>query len=191
MVSSRGRLSPLSRLYTRTGDSGETGLSVGPRVRKTSARIEAIGAVDETNACIGLARAQLTDEPALDLILDRLQHLLFDLGADLAAPGGPRRLGPARVGEMEAVIDQLTGEVEPLRAFILPGGVAAAAALHLARTVCRRAERAVIKLAETSGDPGEPVAQVFLNRLSDLLFAAARYANRRRGDVLWRSDGLA
>jgi len=88
------------------------------------------------------------------------------------------------------VIDQLTQGVEPLRAFILPGGTAAAAALHLARTVCRRAERAVIRLGETPGDPGEPIAQVFLNRLSDLLFAAARYANRRQGDVLWRTDGL-
>lgn len=180
----------MSRLYTRTGDSGDTGLSVGPRVRKTSARIEAIGAVDETNACIGLVRAQLSDEPDLDLALDRLQHLLFDLGADLASPGGARRLGQERARELEAVIDQLTQGVEPLRAFILPGGTAAAAALHLARTVCRRAERAVIRLGETPGDPGEPIAQVFLNRLSDLLFAAARYANRRQGDVLWRTDGL-
>ena len=180
----------MSRLYTRAGDSGDTGLSVGPRVRKTSARIEAIGAVDETNACIGLARAQLGDEPVLDRTLDRLQHLLFDLGADLAAPGGARRLGSDRAGELEAVIDRLTEDVEPLRAFILPGGTTAAAALHLARTVCRRAERAVIRLAETPGDPAEPAAQVFLNRLSDLLFAAARYANRRQGDVLWRNDGL-
>ena len=128
----------MTRLYTRTGDGGDTGLSVGPRVRKTSARIEAIGAVDETNACIGMARAQLADEPDLDLALDRLQHLLFDLGADLAAPGGVRRLGTERASELEAVIDRLSDDVEPLRAFILPGGTAAAAALHLARTVCRR-----------------------------------------------------
>jgi len=189
VVPPRRRLTALSRLYTRTGDGGETGLSVGPRVRKTSARIEAIGAVDETNACIGLARAQLADDEDLDQALDRLQHLMFDLGADLAAPGGMRRLGPERARELEPVIDRLTGDVEPLRAFILPGGTTAGAALHLARTVCRRAERAVIRLGETPGDPGEPAAQVFLNRLSDLLFAAARYANRRRGDVLWRNDG--
>ena len=180
----------MSRLYTRTGDSGDTGLSVGPRLRKTSARIEAIGAVDETNACIGLARAQLADEPALDRILDRLQHLMFDLGADLAAPGEARRLGPGRTDELEAVIDRLTQDVAPLRAFILPGGEPAAATLHLARTVCRRAERAVIRLGDAPGDSGEPAAQVFLNRLSDLLFAAARFANRRTGDVLWRKDGL-
>lgn len=180
----------MTRLYTRTGDGGETGLSVGPRVRKTSARIEAIGAVDETNACIGLARAQLEGEPDLDRLLSRIQHLLFDLGADLAAPGAERRLGPERARELEAAIDRLTQDVEPLRAFILPGGAPAAATLHLARTVCRRAERAVLRLGETGGDAGEPAAQVFLNRLSDLLFAAARYANRGLGDVLWRNDGL-
>jgi cob(I)alamin adenosyltransferase len=178
----------MTRLYTRTGDDGETGLSVGPRARKTSVRVEALGAVDEANACIGLARAQLEDEPLLDPMLDRIQHLLFDLGADLAAPGQARRVGPARASELEASIDRLTDAVEPLRAFILPGGTGAAAALHLARTVCRRAEREVIRLAEAPAESAEPDAQVFLNRLSDLLFAAARYANRRQGDVLWRSS---
>jgi cob(I)alamin adenosyltransferase len=179
----------MSRLYTRTGDRGETGLSVGPRTRKTSIRVEALGSVDETNACIGLARAQLSDEPGLDRSLDLIQHLLFDLGADLAAPGEARRVGPQRAGELEAIIDTLDGQVDPLRAFILPGGTAGAAALHLARTVCRRAEREVIRLAESPGEYAEPDAQVFLNRLSDLLFAAARFANRRQGDVLWRSGG--
>ena len=181
----------MARLYTRTGDGGDTGLSVGPRVRKTSARIEAIGAVDETNACIGLARAQSVNEPDLDRILSRAQHLLFDLGADLAAPGAERRLGPEQAQALEAAIDRVTQEVEPLRAFILPGGAPGAATLHLARTICRRAERAVVRLAETPGDAGEPAAQIFLNRLSDLLFAAARYANRGAGDVLWRSDGFS
>jgi cob(I)alamin adenosyltransferase len=180
----------LTSLYTRTGDKGETGLSVGPRVRKSSLRIEALGAVDETNACIGLARAQLSDEPGLDQTLDRIQHLLFDLGADLAAPGEARRIGPVVASELEAVIDGLAGEVEPLRAFILPGGTAAAAALHLARTVCRRAERAVLRLSEGPEQSDDPDALIFLNRLSDLLFAAARCANRRQGDVLWRSGGL-
>lgn len=180
----------MSRLYTRTGDGGDTGLSVGPRTRKTSPRVEALGAVDETNACIGMARAQLIDEPALDATLDRLQHLLFDLGADLAAPGEVRRVGPRRASELEGLIDHLVSEVEPLRAFILPGGAAAAAALHLARTVARRAEREVIRLSESPGECAEPDAQIVLNRLSDLLFAAARVANRRQGDVLWRSGAL-
>ena len=189
MVSPRRRVA-LTRLYTRTGDNGETGLSVGPRVRKSSLRVEALGAVDETNACIGLARTQLSDELGLDRILDRIQHLLFDLGADLAAPGEVRRIGPAAASELEGVIDGLASEVEPLRAFILPGGTAAAASLHLARTVCRRAERAVLRLSEDPDQSAEPDAQIFLNRLSDLLFAAARCANRRRGDVLWRSGGL-
>lgn len=177
----------MTRLYTRTGDDGQTGLSVGARTPKTSLRVEALGDVDETNACIGLARAQLSDEPELDGILDRVQHLLFDLGADLAAPGQARRISAQSANKLEAVIDGLMGSVEPLRAFILPGGTAAAAALHLARTVCRRAERAVIRLGEGPEPTAEPQAQVFLNRLSDLLFAAARHANRRRGDVLWRS----
>jgi cob(I)alamin adenosyltransferase len=177
-----------SRLYTRTGDGGDTGLAAGARARKSSARVEALGAVDETNACIGLARAHLSDEPVLDGILDRVQHLLFDLGADLAAPGLKRRIGPSHALGLEADIDQLDGELEPLRAFILPGGALGAAALHLARTVCRRAERAIVRLAEAPGEAGEPQALVFLNRLSDLLFVAARFANRRRGDALWRSE---
>ncbi len=160
---------------------------MGPRTAKTSLRVEALGDVDETNACIGMARALLSDEPGLDAILDRIQHLLFDLGADLAAPGQTRRIDDQSANELEAVIDSLASEVEPLRAFILPGGAVAAAALHLARTVCRRAERAVIRLGEGLEPSAEPQAQVFLNRLSDLLFAAARYANRRRGDVLWLS----
>ena len=180
----------MPRLYTRTGDGGDTGLSGGARVRKDSARVEALGAVDETNACIGLARAGLIDEPELDAMLDRIQHLLFDLGADLAAPGAARRVGPQQAAALEGQIDRLEDAVEPLRAFILPGGTAGAAALHLARTVCRRAERSVVALSENAQDTGEPDALILLNRLSDLLFAAARFANRRQGDVLWRSGGL-
>jgi cob(I)alamin adenosyltransferase len=145
--------------------------------------------VDETNACIGLARAQLTDEPELDLMLDQAQHRLFDLGADLAAPGACRRIGPRQSADLEAAIDALDDRLEPLSAFILPGGTAGAAALHLARTVCRRAEREVVRLTQNPEEAAEPAAQVFLNRLSDLLFVAARYANRRTGDVLWRGLG--
>jgi cob(I)alamin adenosyltransferase len=179
----------MTRLYTRTGDGGQTGLASGARVDKTSVRIEALGAVDETNACIGMARAALTDAPALDQLLDRLQHRLFDLGADLATPGAAPRIGPDQARALEADIDALEDQLEPLRAFILPGGSAAAAALHLARTVCRRAERDVIRLAQTPGEPDAADARIFLNRLSDLLFAAARMANLDRGDVLWRALG--
>jgi cob(I)alamin adenosyltransferase len=179
----------LARLYTRSGDGGQTGLSSGVRASKAGQRIEALGAVDETNACIGLARAHLADDPDLDRVLSQAQHRLFDLGADLAAPGAERRVGPVQAAELEAAIDDLDGQLEPLRAFILPGGTAGAAALHLARTACRRAEREVVRLAQSPGETAEPAAQVFLNRLSDLLFAAARYANRRAGDVLWRGLG--
>ena len=171
----------MARIYTRTGDQGSTGLYGGQRLSKTSPRIEAIGAVDETNAAIGVARACLAETPELDRAMDRIQHLLFDLGADLASPGGARRIGASQIAGLEAEIDRLEGELPPLKAFILPGGVPAAAALHLARTVCRRAERSVVALGE------EPEAAIFLNRLSDLLFVAARAANRDRGDVLWRS----
>jgi cob(I)alamin adenosyltransferase len=173
----------VARIYTRTGDQGSTGLFGGERVAKDSARIEALGAVDETNAAIGLARALLNIEPDLERMLDRIQHLLFDLGADLASPGQSRRVGAARTARLEADIDRLEAQLEPLKAFILPGGAPAAAALHLARTVCRRAERAVVAVGE------EPEALIFLNRLSDLLFVAARWANRDRGDVLWKSEG--
>jgi len=176
----------VTRLYTRTGDQGQTGLATGARVDKTGVRIEALGAVDETNACIGLARASLAASPELDGLLDRLQHRLFDLGADLASPGAAPRIGPDQALVLEGEIDALEDQLDPLRAFILPGGTPAAAALHLARTVCRRAERDVIRLADTPGEPPAPGARIFLNRLSDLLFAAARVANRAQGDVLWR-----
>ena len=178
----------MARLYTRSGDDGRTGLASGERVAKSSARIEALGSVDEANAAIGVARAHLKGEPEpavppllLDPLLDQIQHRLFDLGADLAGAGPQRRIGREQAAELERAIDTLDDQLPALRAFVLPGGTPAGAALHLARGVCRRAERAVAAL-----DAPEPAALVYLNRLSDLLFVAARYANRERGDVLWR-----
>ena len=185
----------LNRIYTRTGDAGDTGLSTGERVKKFDARVCAYGEVDETNACIGLVRLHTAADPALDPILARVQNELFDLGADLATPDRPdkplgwealRITGP-QVEHLERDIDVLNAELSPLTSFVLPAGSAAATALHLARTVCRRAERAAVRLAD---DPQEPVsadALKYLNRLSDLLFVMARHANRQgAGDVLWR-----
>jgi cob(I)alamin adenosyltransferase len=172
------------RLYTRTGDRGETGLAGAARVRKSSLRIEALGALDEANAAIGVARTHLGGDPSADRLLEGVQHRLFDIGADLARPGAGGRTGQDRVTALEAAIDALQAETPPLSAFVLPGGTPAAAALHLARTVVRRAERALVRLAD-AGEPVDPVALAYLNRLSDLLFAAARRANRERGDVTW------
>ncbi len=173
------------RIYTRTGDRGDTGLSGGARARKADLRVEALGAVDEANAALGVARAHTRDDEALDPILEALQHRLFDLGADLASPGALGRVGQAHIDTLEQTIDRLEGELEPLRAFILPGGTHAAAALHMARTLARRAERALVRLGD-AGEAIDPAALMFLNRLSDLLFVAARHANRQAGDVLWR-----
>jgi len=173
------------RLYTRTGDGGDTGLSDGRRVRKSDLRVEALGAADEANAAIGLARALAGADSELDPVLNRIQHRLFDLGADLASPGATGRIGAAEILDLERAIDRLAAACPPLRAFILPGGTTAAAALHLARTAARRAERALVRLAD-SGEPADPAAVVYLNRMSDLLFAAARVANREAGDVEWR-----
>jgi cob(I)alamin adenosyltransferase len=177
------------RIYTRTGDRGDTGLSGGARARKADLRIEALGSVDEINAALGVARTHTRADAALDPLLETLQHRLFDLGADLAAPSAPARprIVQAHVDALEAAIDRLEGDLEPLRAFILPGGTDAAAALHLARTIARRAERAVARLAD-AGEPVDPAALMLLNRLSDLLFVAARHANRAQGDVAWRQE---
>jgi len=177
------------KIYTKTGDDGETGLFGGPRVRKNSPRIEAYGTVDELNAVVGLVRAQ--GAPAdLDELLAKIQNELFDLGAQLATPD-PAKFGiagatDAHVVGLEGAIDRFEAELESLKQFILPGGTAAAAALHLARTVCRRAERCVVTLAEA--EPISPTAVIYLNRLSDLLFVLARAANRQAGlaDVPWR-----
>jgi cob(I)alamin adenosyltransferase len=168
------------RIYTRTGDLGETGLAGGGRARKSDPRIAALGEVDEANAALGVARTHTGADEALDPLLERLQHRLFDLGADLASPGAQGRIVQAHVDALETAIDRLEQDIAPLRAFILPGGTAAAAALHLARTVVRRAERALVAL-----EAADPMAVRFLNRASDLLFVAARHANRSQGDVPW------
>ena len=182
----------LDRLYTRSGDGGETGLGDGSRVRKTAPRVVALGAVDELNAALGVA---LAGELAATVreALTGVQNDLFDLGADLSVPvpdaGPPRlRMTPDRVSDLERRIDAATGRVEPLTSFVLPGGSAGAAALHLARTVCRRAEIEVLRLAEVEAT--NPHVGVYLNRLSDLLFALARLANDGgRGDVVWKPGG--
>lgn len=181
----------LNRIYTRAGDGGTTRLASGAPVSKASPRVEAYGSVDEANAAIGLARISTRDDAVLDPVLARIQNELFDLGADLATPHTrdeaerPRlRVTEGQVERLEAEIDQLNGRMAELTSFVLPGGTAAAAALHVARTVCRRAERACVALTET--EIVSPTGLKYLNRLSDLLFVAARFANDEgRGDVLW------
>jgi cob(I)alamin adenosyltransferase len=186
----------LNKIYTRTGDAGMTALGTGERVLKHSPRIAAYGSVDETNAAIGVARLELHEaHPDVDAMLARVQNDLFDLGADLTMPErsegnqrarAPLRVSDAQVQRLEDEIDAMNGELAPLRSFVLPGGSAAAAALHVARTVCRRAERAVVELAQLPDEPVSPAALKYINRLSDLLFVASRYVNARgEGDVLW------
>lgn len=184
----------LNRIYTRTGDGGRTRLATGETVSKTALRVEAYGAVDETNAAIGLARLHTASDAALDPMLARVQNELFDLGADLAtperpgeAPGSVLRILDSQVERLEREIDELNGELPPLASFVLPSGTPAAAALHLARTVCRRAERQAVALQE-AGEGVSPAALKYLNRLSDLLFVAARWANDRgASEVFWKS----
>ena len=180
----------LDKIVTKAGDGGQTRLATGEPVSKASLRVEAYGAVDETNSAIGLARLHTTADPVLDPILDRVQNDLFDLGADLATPRAkdlkfePLRIQESQTLRLEAEIDQLNAELSPLTSFILPGGAPAAAHLHLARAIARRAERAIVALA--GAEPISPEAVKFANRLSDLLFVAARHANDRgRGDLLW------
>jgi cob(I)alamin adenosyltransferase len=177
------------KLYTKTGDDGSTGLIGGPRVPKDDLRVVAYGEVDETNAAIGVVVAACDDD-ALVTMLRRIQAELFELGTQLATPDGKSptlTIGESHVAQLERWIDQASGEVPPLRNFILPGGTPVAAGLHYARTVCRRAERAVITLArqQTVGESVIP----YLNRLSDLVFALARAANHRAGvaDIPWTS----
>ena len=185
----------LSKIYTRTGDAGTTALGSGERVAKSHLRIQAYGTVDETNACLGLVRLH-TATPGLaglDAMLARIQNDLFDLGADLCVPQAPDeaeagrlRIEQFQVERLEHEIDELNGDLEPLRSFVLPGGHPAAAALHLARTVCRRAERLMVELAEAELDGVSSPAMRYANRLSDFLFVAARWANAQSGgDVLW------
>jgi len=185
----------LNKIYTRTGDKGQTSLGTGERVAKHSSRIAAYGAVDEANAAIGMARVHLKAHARVDAMLGRIQNDLFDLGADLTMPdratgivGGrePLRISQAQVKRLEDEIDALNGELQPLRSFVLPGGSAAAAALHVARTTCRRAERCMVALAAQQDEPVSAPALTYINRLSDLLFVASRYVNDRgNGDVLW------
>lgn len=178
------------KIYTKTGDDGETGLFGGERVKKSDIRVEAYGNVDETNALIGVARATHLS-PELDAILERIQSQLFVLGAELATPLAHRSriglplLGLGDVGQLEADIDRLELELPPLTSFVLPAGSAGASALHHARTVCRRAERAVVASQSTAEVRSELV--IYLNRLSDLLFVMARHANKSAGiaDVPW------
>ena len=192
----------LSRIYTRTGDDGTTALGTGARLPKNAARIEAFGAVDEANACVGLARTHLggpgyagrPDFTDLEAMLARIQNDLFDLGADLCVPEGggkpgtePLRITDDQVRRLEAEIDRLNAGLKPLRSFVLPGGCPAAAALHLARTVARRAERRMVALAREPGETVGGPALRYCNRLSDFLFVASRAVNRLdgAGDVLW------
>ncbi|MBV9569000.1 MAG: cob(I)yrinic acid a,c-diamide adenosyltransferase [Hyphomicrobiales bacterium] len=184
----------LNRIYTRAGDQGRTRLATGAARLKSDLRVEAYGTVDETNACVGLARLYTKEDAALDAMLARIQNDLFDLGADLASPEPPRpkpgraslRILATQVARLENEIDTLNAGLAPLTSFVLPGGSPAAATLHVARTVCRRAERVMVALAQ---NPGESVGQdaiKFINRLSDFLFVAARFANDMgRKDVLW------
>jgi len=177
----------LNKIYTRTGDNGTAGLVDGSRISKASDRMAAVGEVDEANAAIGLAIAAL-GENQLAGQLRLIQNELFDLGADIATPGdveGALRIIPQQVERLEHEIDAMNAELEPLQSFILPGGSAEVAVLHLARTVVRRAERAAVALAES--EQINPHALAYLNRLSDHLFVAARYiAARQGGDILWR-----
>jgi cob(I)alamin adenosyltransferase len=180
------------KIYTKTGDEGQTGLFGGGRVGKDDARVEAYGEVDELNAAIGVARA-VESLPRIDEILVPVQRDLFSLGALLATPNADKmreqlakaRIDDSRIAQLEHAIDEGEAELAPLRAFVLPGGTPKSAALHVARTVCRRAERRVVHLARTVEFP--PVVGIYLNRLSDLLFVLARVANHRAGaaEVTW------
>lgn len=180
------------KIYTRTGDTGDTALFGGVRTSKSDPRVEAYGDVDELNAVIGLARAS-HPMPRVDEVLAPIQRDLFSIGALLATPDREKmkrhlekaRLDEARIAELEQAIDDADTELEPLKAFILPGGTPKAAALHMARTVCRRAERRIVAIRDSAEVPD--VVVVYMNRLSDLLFTLARLANRRAGagEVTW------
>ncbi|WP_417692215.1 cob(I)yrinic acid a,c-diamide adenosyltransferase [Roseibium sp.] len=182
----------LNKIYTRTGDQGTTALGSGERRLKSDLRIDAYGTVDETNSIVGMARLHLIEgDKLLDDVLSRIQNDLFDLGADLATPDTgedlgyePLRIIDAQVSALEKEIDRVNADLDPLRSFVLPGGTAASAHLHLARTVSRRAERLMVALQQE-----EPVSEAsikYINRLSDFFFVAARACNKRaQGDVLW------
>jgi cob(I)alamin adenosyltransferase len=184
----------LSRIYTRTGDDGTTALGSGERRKKYDLRIACYGTIDETNAAIGVVRLHTAHDDEIDPMLARIQNDLFDLGADLCSPAPRKEKGPqggltvtdAQVTRLETEIDRLNADLAPLRSFVLPGGTPAAAQLHVARTVCRRAERLMVELADQPGEQVSVVALKYANRLSDFLFVASRYANQKgAGDVLW------
>jgi cob(I)alamin adenosyltransferase len=192
----------LNKIYTRTGDDGTTGLGDGARRAKFDRRVAAYGEVDETNSAIGLARiatssSSQADLALIDAMLKRIQNDLFDLGADLCMPAPkkvesrkaarpPLRIVASQVAQLEGAIDQLNADLSPLNSFVLPGGTPAAAALHQARTICRRAERQIVELAAIEGESVGAPAIAYINRLSDFLFVAARFANDRgKGDILW------
>ncbi|RWP41775.1 MAG: cob(I)yrinic acid a,c-diamide adenosyltransferase [Mesorhizobium sp.] len=184
----------LNKIYTRTGDDGTTGLGTGERRLKSDLRIDAYGTIDEANACIGMARIHTAaTHPAIDAMLGRIQNDLFDLGADLAVPDDGKPLGyePLRItavqtDRVEKDIDLLNKDLQPLKSFVLNGGTPAAAALHLARTVARRAERIMVALTQTPGEHVSREAIRYINRVSDYLFVAARAVNDNgNADVLW------
>jgi cob(I)alamin adenosyltransferase len=183
----------LTRIYTRTGDKGDTALSTGERRPKFDPRVEAYGTIDEANAHVGMARLSTRGDPELDAMLERIQNDLFDLGADLCTPPSDEppafealRIIEAQVERLEREIDAMNAALTPLKSFVLPGGSPAAAALHVARTVTRRAERLMVQLARRPGEIiGDPALK-YVNRLSDFLFVAARRANDNgASDVLW------
>lgn len=186
----------LNKIYTKTGDDGTTALGTGARLPKHHLRIQTYGTVDETNAAVGLARLETAAKglAELDAMLARIQNDLFDLGADLCTPDTgedpgytPLRITDNQVARLEAEIDKLNGELQPLRSFVLPGGSAAAAALHLCRTVSRRAERLMVELAGDEQEPVSAPALKYINRLSDFFFVASRHANANgEKDVLWK-----
>lgn len=185
----------LTKIYTRTGDDGTTALGTGARVPKTALRISAYGTVDELNATLGVARLHIpAGSTEMDTALSRIQNDLFDLGADLCVPdtGDDLPYEPLRMSEDQAVwlegeIDRMNAELAPLTSFVLPGGTPAAAALHVSRTVCRRAERLIVGLAATPDEHVSAAALKYVNRLSDYLFVAGRYLNNKgEGDVLWK-----
>ena len=181
----------LNRIYTRTGDDGTTSLGTGERRKKYDLRVSAYGTLDEVNAALGLVRLHTADDPTLDGALGRIQNDIFDVEADLClaekGPGGARlTVTAAQVAWIEGEIDRFNAALEPLRSFILPGGTPAAAYLHLARTVCRRAERIMVELRDQPGETVTDASLQYVNRLSDFLFVAGRYANDNgRRDVLW------
>ena len=184
----------LNEIYTRTGDDGTTGLGTGARRKKYDLRVAAYGTIDEANAAIGIARLHTGEDASLDGALERIQNDLFDVGADLCTPDQGKGPGGARltvtdkqVAWLESEIDRLNADLSPLRSFVLPGGSAAAAYLHLARTVCRRAERLIAELKDAKGESVTAELLQYVNRLSDYLFVASRYANDKGArDVLWK-----